>query len=217
MHLRERANKGLHKFLIEWLQQQSWFIPNQLSLMDIGCGSGAFLKLCQEAGIKNMHGLDMDTKQFGLSDIPVSSINLDIVTSESFGLFNVITALEILEHLHNPGNLFQLISSHLAPDGKAVITTPNIHSIAARLLFLGRGRLPHFDNKSDATHVYPVYLENIQRILPTYGLKLSAVHYFPVNGHQIYSRSTVLISKALSLMVPEKHPGDNLMLLLEHL
>jgi 2-polyprenyl-3-methyl-5-hydroxy-6-metoxy-1,4-benzoquinol methylase len=156
----------------------------------------------------------MDIRQFGLPDVQVSQFNLDSFSGETFGYFNLITALELLEHLHNPGKLFQLISTHLVPGGRVIITTPNIHSIAARLLFLIRGRLPHFDNRSDATHVYPVYLENLERVLPHYKLKIEQVAFFPSKGHQLYNQFTIALSQVLSLLLPEKYRGDNLLLVL---
>jgi 2-polyprenyl-3-methyl-5-hydroxy-6-metoxy-1,4-benzoquinol methylase len=209
MGLKERANKGLHPFLFNVIQSSGWFNPHH-SLLDIGCGTGAWLSRFPDA--KKRLGLDLDTVQFGAEGASAIALNIDTYDGASWGAFELITAFEIIEHLENPGQLFRCVDANLAGNGHFLLSTPNIHARAARIAYLLKGRLPHFDNKSDATHIYPLYIENIKRILPRYRLELVATYAFPEKGNRIYSPSVMILSKLASLFVPEPLPGDNLIL-----
>jgi 2-polyprenyl-3-methyl-5-hydroxy-6-metoxy-1,4-benzoquinol methylase len=212
--LRERANKGLHDFVFAQLQARSLLQPD-LALLDIGCGTGAWLQRCQSAGLTRLTGLDLDTAQFGLPGIEAHAFNLDHYAGQQWGRFQVITARELIEHLSNPGQLLALAAQNLAPGGTLVISTPNIHSLPARLRFLLRGRLPHFDDKSDPTHVYPVYHENLERVATRYGFHITARISFPEKGYGTFSGATATLSALLKPFLHDPLPGDNLVYLLQ--
>ena len=101
-------------------------------LLDVGCGSGAFLARMrglgwQVAGVepdpaaaeaaKRVHGIDVET---GLA---------------RFGdrRFDAITMHHVIEHLPDPHAEVARIAQHLAPGGRLVIVTPNIRSAGRRL------------------------------------------------------------------------------------
>ena len=50
------------------------------------------------------------------------------------GPFDLITLIDVLEHVSAPVALLQNIAANLAPDGMAVVVTPDVKSIAARVL-----------------------------------------------------------------------------------
>ena len=54
--------------------------------------------------------------------------------------FDVIVAGDILEHLNNPGKMLEHAASHLRPEGRLLITTPNPFTLVriARAIVLGR-------------------------------------------------------------------------------
>jgi 2-polyprenyl-3-methyl-5-hydroxy-6-metoxy-1,4-benzoquinol methylase len=209
--LKERANAGLHDFVFNYIQTQVKPNPGA-AVLDIGCGSGAWLWRFQQAGFSRLMGIDLDTDQFALENIPTRALNLDEYQGEKFGQFGLITALELIEHLENPGLLFRLVEQNLADDGDFVISTPNIHALPARLRYLVKGRLNHFDNKSDKTHIYPVYLENLQRVLPRHGFYLADTQFFPAKGYGTYSGLTQQLSGLASIFLKDNLPGDNIIL-----
>jgi len=60
--------------------------------------------------------------------------------------YDLILGLEIVEHLIDPLPFFQLIAANLAPDGVALVTTPNVSSFgAACRLLLGRSNHESFE------------------------------------------------------------------------
>lgn len=50
------------------------------------------------------------------------------------GPFDVITLIDVIEHVSEPLALLRNIAESLAPDGTAIIVTPDVKSIAARVL-----------------------------------------------------------------------------------
>jgi SAM-dependent methyltransferase len=49
--------------------------------------------------------------------------------------FDVIVAGEVIEHLSNPGGLFESSKSHLRPSGRLIITTPNPFALIRFILY----------------------------------------------------------------------------------
>jgi SAM-dependent methyltransferase len=154
----------------------------------------------------------LEVTQFGAPGAKAYPLNIDHYEGTVWGSFDFISAFEIIEHLENPGQLFRLVAANLSREGHFLLSTPNIHALPARLAYFLKARLPHFDDKSDATHIYPVYIENIKRILPRYQMELMNVYAFPEEGTQVYSAGIRLFSRLASILLPAGLPGDNLIL-----
>jgi 2-polyprenyl-3-methyl-5-hydroxy-6-metoxy-1,4-benzoquinol methylase len=209
--LSERTIYGLHDALIYKLPGLS----ADISILDIGCGTGAWLDRLANQGFRNLHGIDLDIKQFATSQATCSQANLDY---DDFDLdnqkFDLITAIEVIEHLENPGRLLYHISSHLSDGGYFLMTTPNIHSVSCRLRFFLTGKLASFDEKGDQTHIYPVLLDALFRVLPRYSLEIVEQWGYPAKSSVIYTGTTQVLSTLSKLFVPDRVPGDTLCLLI---
>lgn len=209
--LSERTINGLHSVLAQHLPKLR---PDTLAL-DIGCGTGAWLERLSGIGFRHLHGIDLNVQQFQATGATCSRINLDHeeidLGEQKYGL---ISAIELIEHLENPGRLFTLVSTYLDDDGYFLLTTPNIHSLRCRLKFLLTGRLASFDEKGDPTHIYPVLLDSLQRLLPRYSLEIVKSWSYPDRGSLIFRRPIKMLSAALGLILPNQVPGDTLCLLI---
>ena len=212
--LPENTIAGLHSALIQRLPEISHTAP----VLDIGCGTGAWLERLATAGFSNLHGIDLDTEQFGGSEATCSKVNLDLeeidLGEQKYGL---ISAIELIEHMENPGRLFHLVSRYLDDSGCFLLTTPNIHSLRCRLKFFLTGQLASFDKKGDPTHIYPVLLTSLQRLLPRYSLEIMKSWSYPEKGSLIYRRPIKMMSAGLGLVLPNQVPGDTLCLLIRKL
>lgn len=208
----ERTLPGLHQSLIQAIPGLSY----ETEVLDIGCGTGAWLERLAEAGFHKLYGVDINTSNFESKKATCLQANLDFddldLGDKKFGL---ITAIEVLEHLESPGRFFYQVKRYLDKDGYFLITTPNIHSINCRLRFLITGKLASFDEKGDPTHIYPVLLECIDRILPRYSLKIVKTWTYPVEGSIAFRESTQWMSKILKLFLPNSYTGDTLCLLIQ--
>ena len=96
-----------------------------------------------------------------------------------------------------------------------MLTTPNIHSIHCRLKFLLTGKLASFDEKGDPTHIHPILMTCLNRILSRYSLEIIKQWGYPVKGSFIYRQSTSLPANFLELLLPGLTHGDTLCLLIQ--
>jgi 2-polyprenyl-3-methyl-5-hydroxy-6-metoxy-1,4-benzoquinol methylase len=205
--LAERTIGGLHDSLVRMLPKMSFDAP----VLDIGCGTGAWLERLASIGFHNLQGIDLNTSQFKSVKATCSQADLDKDEVNLGGLkYGLITAIELVEHLENPGRLFRLVSNYLDESGYFLLTTPNIHSIACRLKFLITGKLASFDEKGDPTHIYPVLLTSLERVLPRYSLKVVMKWSYPLKGSLIYRDSVVFLSSLIGTFLPNQERGDTL-------
>lgn len=104
------------------------------TLLDIGAGSGILVEEAvnfgyQASGVEPSRWL---VEQSNKLSIPVrEGIFPEAIADKKY---DIITLIDVLEHVHTPIQLLKDISAHLTKDGIAIIVTPDVKSIAARLL-----------------------------------------------------------------------------------
>jgi 2-polyprenyl-3-methyl-5-hydroxy-6-metoxy-1,4-benzoquinol methylase len=103
-------------------------------LVDIGAGTGIFVEQAQLAGYRAI-GIEPGkwlAEQAIARSIPVKyGLFPDIIDDSKF---DIITVIDVIEHVSNPLKLLQDIAAHLNSDGIAVIVTPDVGSLAARIM-----------------------------------------------------------------------------------
>jgi len=211
MTLHERALSGLHSALISRIAH----VSRDARVLDTGCGTGAWLERLAEAGFRHLHGIDRDLSEFGCGRATASHGNLDDV---DLGLearkFDLITAIEVLEHLENPGRLFAHLQRHLAENGTVLLTTPNVQSLQCRLRFALTGKLQQFDEKADPTHLLPWPMISLERMFKRYGFQADAIWTFPERCGSTCSRPAIRrLARLLSFALPNDLAGDILCVL----
>lgn len=102
------------------------------SILDVGCGTGAFLNTMKEAGW-HVTGLEPDAtaarKAMELYGIePMSSEKLYALSPDSY---DAITLWHVLEHVHDLHGYMKKLRSLLKPGGKLLIAVPNYTSYDA--------------------------------------------------------------------------------------
>jgi len=104
-------------------------------LLDVGCGSGAFLKKMRARGW-SVAGVEPDKKaaaRLAESDgiVVYGSVN-DVVLGESMP-FDVVVLSHVIEHLPDPVATLRELRALMVFDSKLIITTPNIAGLGARV------------------------------------------------------------------------------------
>ena len=203
----ERSVPGLHESLIGKLPTH---IMRSDRVLDLGCGTGAWLERLSDAGFSNLHGVDSKASDAAGIAAVIKQANLDDPDwSQGMELFDLISAIEVLEHLENPGSFLNQLSKLLNENGRILITTPNVHSLICRVRYLLNGKLKQFDNKGDPTHIYPVFFENLVKVLDRHGMQIEAYWGYPDSGKSLTSRSSLgIFAGFLRLFLPEKIGGD---------
>jgi hypothetical protein len=94
------------------------------------------------------------------------------------------------------------------------MTTPNVHSIEARLRYLLLGKLKQFDEIGDPTHVYPVFTHAFNKVLARNSLEVADLWGFPLGGGSPTSRTSLRVAaRLLKIMGVVATPaGDHLCL-----
>jgi len=131
--------------------------------------------------------------------------------------FDLIVAVEVIEHVESPINFLRNVAQLLTPRGRAVITTPNVDSLPARLRFLFGGKIRMMDEFSDPTHISPIFIDLMRRqFLPQAGLRLADHKLFPPKGYQLTRQP---MASLLALLAPafqgDSVLGDNHIFVLE--
>jgi SAM-dependent methyltransferase len=150
------------------------------SVLDIGAGTGYFLKYMQQKGW-NVQGVE---KSQEARDFATKRWNLNILPDEElFNLppasFDVITLWHVMEHLPNLDQHWQLISKLLKPDGVLVIALPNAGSWDAK--HYG----PYWaawDVPRHLWHFTPIHLEELGK---SEGFSLKNMYRMPFDGFYI--------------------------------
>lgn len=101
-------------------------------ILDIGCGSGAFLSFCARRGFRNVIGLDVAEDQINFChdrglDNAIRGDGLDFLR-ESRDSFSLIVLLDVIEHLPKERGfaLAACARKRLRRGGRLIVRTPNM-------------------------------------------------------------------------------------------
>jgi SAM-dependent methyltransferase len=103
-------------------------------LLEIGCGSGAFLRSAKAAGWKVV-GLDFDERAVQGCVASGLDVRAGDVLTEQFdaGSFDAVVMNNVMEHLHQPVETVSKVHSLLKKGGRLVSVTPNPRSLGHRI------------------------------------------------------------------------------------
>lgn len=94
------------------------------SLLDIGCGSGTFVKTALESGW-DAWGTELDKEKIDsnrILNINISDSTSSLIKKESF---HIVHMSHVLEHVDSPVRFIKEAASYLKPDGYLFIEVPN--------------------------------------------------------------------------------------------
>jgi 2-polyprenyl-3-methyl-5-hydroxy-6-metoxy-1,4-benzoquinol methylase len=92
--------------------------------------------------------------------------------------FDVIVAGDLIEHLSNPGRFLECVAEHLAPGGRAVVTTPNPFNIEQVIQALVRNQV--FVNPEHALWLDPRTMHQLVARSP---LRIDQFHWIDTRFH----------------------------------
>lgn len=108
--------------------------PHGLRLLDIGAGSGILLEAASEIGI-DAEGVEPSDWLRRAAHIHGCKIPADVIPHPLIcGPYDIITLIDVVEHVAAPFEMIQNAVSLLKSGGVIAIVTPDVKSIAARLM-----------------------------------------------------------------------------------
>jgi 2-polyprenyl-3-methyl-5-hydroxy-6-metoxy-1,4-benzoquinol methylase len=152
--------------------------PSPARVLDIGAWRGAFARRLKDADFE-VEACDLDPSIFQPSDIRCFEVNLNDARSrerlleERSGHYDVVAALEIIEHVEDPWT-FLRFARHLArPGGYLLLTTPNPANFFSRLTFLRTGIMHQFAPSDESYgHINPLTTKELDMIFRELGYRV---------------------------------------------
>lgn len=173
--------------------------PAGSTLLDVGAASGIFLNLARAAGYR-VQGIEPSS---ALADDAERLFGLKLFrgSAEQFPggeNFQVVTLLDVLEHVTDPNALLAALARLLAPGGVLVVSTPDIGSLPARLL---GGRWWHYR----VAHINFFNRRALARLLAAHGFDIVLRKRFAWNFSAYYLVTRLLpFLKGTALQRPLK-------------
>ncbi len=199
MFLEAHTISGLHDFLDPILKR---YAISGGQAIDLGAGSGALAVRLHELGYEVI-AVDMNSERYK-ADIPFIKLNLNNPDFSPLGngVFDFVTAVEVIEHLESPITFLRNMRSLCKPGGIALITTPNMDNLPSRFRFLLTGKLHMMDEKVP-NHISPIFYDLfIRQYLPRAGLRLVEHRFFPKNGYKVTGKSYSWAFRLIARLLP---------------
>ena len=167
-----RCAPGVHETVADLIVAK---VPVLSATLDLAAGTGAFLARLKQHGFTNLSAVELDTKHFALKGIEPLSVDLNSDFSRAFERrFDLVTAIEIIEHLDSPRHFLHEIWNLLKPGAYLALSTPNIAHWVGRLRFATSGELRYFRERDyhHQRHISPIADGHMRLMLKEIGFDL---------------------------------------------
>jgi len=144
---RESEFKPLHEInplRVAYIDKQAHGIAGK-KVLDVGCGGGILAEALAQNGAQ-VTGIDMAELSLKVAKLHLHETGLDVdyqlSTVEAFAennaaKFDIVTCLEMLEHVPDPASIIESASRMLKPDGVLILSTLNRNPKSFALAVLG--------------------------------------------------------------------------------
>ncbi len=155
-----KSDYRVHEVALELIKGELGH-EKSVKVLDIATGTGAFAQKI----VDHFPGWDLEINDFEgqslVAGFKNSNTDLNSKFSEGFlgASYDLVVALEIIEHLENPWSFLREIRKLLRPGGLLVLSTPNVDSRIDRLTYLVNGHSFYFGERgytNSGGHITPV-------------------------------------------------------------
>jgi len=156
--------------------------------LDVGCGAGLLAEPLARLGAK-VTGMDASPEVIDVAREHANAARLSIDyragdVQNLGGEFDLITCMEVIEHVAEPAAFVKALARRLGPQGLLIMSTPNATGLSKLLMITvaeGLGRIPR------GTHQFEKFLapERFKLLLTDAGLKcldVEGIAFSPTRG-----------------------------------
>jgi 2-polyprenyl-6-hydroxyphenyl methylase/3-demethylubiquinone-9 3-methyltransferase len=158
------------------------------SALDVGCGAGLLTEPLARLGAM-VTGIDAAPEVIAVARDHAAAMGLEIdyrvaAVEETEGQFDLVSSMEVIEHVADPATFVKSLAARLAPDGLLILSTPNA-TAWSRLMMItigeGLGQIPR------GTHDFEKFIapDRMKPLLADAGLKcvdVEGIAWSPTRG-----------------------------------
>ena len=181
-----------HEATVRWIEQFVALDHRDVSLLDVGAGSGKLIRYLRSTRSCHSTGLEPSDalfRGFDLGSLGVQPLSLPEFRESGAHQFNVVTSFDVIEHVSDPVEFVSNLCLVTKPGGYVFLSTPDAGSLVARML----GRRWHHYNRYHLSLFDP---RSIVRVAREAGFAVVGVEHrgkrFPLTYLRRYLRDFVL-------------------------
>jgi len=134
---------AINPLRLDWIQKHAELIGKKV--LDVGCGGGILTESMAKVGAQ-AKGIDLSEKALKVADLHSLetgiAVNYEYISAENLaskdaGQYDVVTCMEMLEHVPEPLSIIQACSRLVKPGGKVFFSTLNRNPKSYLLAIIG--------------------------------------------------------------------------------
>ena len=145
------------------------------SLLDIGCGSGDFLRFMAQSGGWAVFGIEQNAQAaHSAAQISGAQVFCGRLADADYApqSFDIITMWHVMEHLDDPRSALNTVRRWLKPDGRLVLAVPVLDSVDAKLFG------PYWSGFDVPRHLFTYSVATLSRMLTIAGFASMSTESF---------------------------------------
>ena len=161
-------------------ESHQWMIgkvPPGSRVLDVGCAGGYVARVLRDQKECVVDGIEMDPESAEHARASCRSVQVGSLDDSSFldslqGSYDRVLCGDILEHLRDPAEVLRTVLSLLAPNGRLLVSIPNVAHWRLRLSLL-RGAFDYDDSGlMDRTHLRFYTYPGVARLVQEAGYRI---------------------------------------------
>ena len=197
-----RTLHQLNPLRLAWIEQQAGKLADK-AVLDIGCGGGILSESMAKKGAAKVLGIDLAEKSIKVAKLHAleaqlphlryQTISAEDLAAQEPASFDIVTCMEMLEHVPDPSSIVAACSRLVKPGGHVFFSTLNRNPKSYLLAVIGAEYVLNLLPKG--THEYAKFIKpsELARWAKSVGLEpdsLTGMTYNPLTQIYRLTRST---------------------------